>query len=121
MVVPPNTGTYNAIEQAPGDPRLRQISSRPGSRGQRTRTSSLRCRRAEEGRLRRLVRSLLAWPGAPWTGGSLVLILGALALVLFTGGSPTGATTVPQEYATDITYGPKGARVVLVEYADFQC
>ena len=62
--------------------------------------------------MHRLVRSLLAWPGTPWTAGSLALILGALAIVFLTGGPTLEATTVPQENATDITYGPKGARVV---------
>lgn len=74
-----------------------------------------------EKRLHRLGRSLLTWKGAPWTGGSLILILGALALFFFTGGPSIETTTIQPVNETDITYGPKGARVVVVEYADFQC
>jgi len=71
--------------------------------------------------LRRLGRSLLTWQAALWAGGSLVLILGALAIVLFTGAPSTAAATLPEVTATDITYGPDGTGVVVMEYADFQC
>ena len=73
--------------------------------------------------MRTLGRSLLTWQAAVWAGGSLVLILGALAIVFFTGGpsTATASASLPQVSATDITYGPGGARVVVVEYSDFQC
>jgi len=74
-----------------------------------------------EKRLHRLGRSLLTWQAALWAGGSLVLILGALAIVFFTGAPSTAAATLPEVTATDITYGPDGARVAVVEYADFEC
>jgi protein-disulfide isomerase len=82
---------------------------------------SVRPRPQTEEGLRRIGRSLLTWKGAPWTGATLVLILGALALFVFTGSPPADTATVPLEYATDITSGPADARVVVVEYADFQC
>jgi protein-disulfide isomerase len=73
--------------------------------------------------LRKLGRSLLTWQAAVWAGGSLVLILGALSVILLTGNPAieTAAATLPQSTAKDITYGPAGAPVVVVEYADFQC
>ena len=73
--------------------------------------------------MRRPGRSLLTWQAALWAGGSLVLILGALAIVFFTGGPSTATATaaLPQVTATDITYGPEGAPVVVMEYSDFQC
>jgi len=48
---------------------------------------------------------------------------GALALVLVTGSPSTeaAAATLPPVNATDITYGPEGAPVSVVEYADFEC
>jgi protein-disulfide isomerase len=73
--------------------------------------------------LRKLGRSVLTWQAAVWAGGSVVLILGALALVFFTGGpvTETATATVPHDTAADITYGPAGAPVVVMEYGDFQC
>jgi len=79
-----------------------------------------RDRRAEK-RLRRLGRTLLTRQAALWAGSSLVLILGALAIVFFTGAPSTAPATLPEVNATDITYGPDGARVVVMEYADFEC
>ena len=73
--------------------------------------------------MQRLARSLLTWQAAVWAGGTAVLLVGALAIVFMTG-SPsvaTAAATLPEVSATDITSGPKGARVVVVEYSDFQC
>jgi protein-disulfide isomerase len=74
-----------------------------------------------ERRLPRLGRSLLTWQAAVWVGGSLVLILGALVLVFFTGNPSTGTVTIPEATAADISYGPEGAPVTVLEYADFQC
>ncbi|MHB1345076.1 MAG: DsbA family protein [Thermoleophilia bacterium] len=65
--------------------------------------------------------SFFTWRKAVWAGGSLALCLGALALVFFTGAPSTETGTVSQEYGDDITFGPEGARVALVEYADFEC
>jgi protein-disulfide isomerase len=71
--------------------------------------------------LQRLGRSLLTWQAALWAGSSLVLVLGALALVFLTGSPPAETAVVPQRAAADITYGPAGASVVVTEYADFEC
>jgi protein-disulfide isomerase len=71
--------------------------------------------------VRRLGRSLLTWQTALWAGGSLILIMGALALVFLTGNPPVETAVVPQDSATDITYGPTDATVVVTEYSDFQC
>lgn len=66
--------------------------------------------------------SLFTWRTAVWAGGSLALVLGALALVFLTGQAPRAETgTVSQDYRDDISFGPAGARVALVEYADFEC
>jgi protein-disulfide isomerase len=66
-------------------------------------------------------RSLLTWQAGLWAGGSLILIMGALALVFLTGNPPVETAVVPQDSAADITYGPADAPVVVTEYSDFQC
>ena len=66
-------------------------------------------------------RSLLTWQAGLWAGGSLVLVLGAFAIVFFTGAPSAETATLPQVTASDISYGPEGAPVVVMEYADFQC
>ena len=75
----------------------------------------------EEERVRTPSHALLTWRGAPWAGGSLLLALTAVALFFYTGSAPTAPSTAPQAGADDITFGPKSAHVVLVEYSDFQC
>lgn len=57
----------------------------------------------------------------PWTCGSLVLILGALALVFLTGNRSIEIAIIQEGFGADITHGPPRAAVQLVEYADFQC
>jgi protein-disulfide isomerase len=66
-------------------------------------------------------RSLLAWQGAPWAGGSLLLVLTAVVLLVATGTASTAPSAAQHAGADDITYGAKDARVVFVEYSDFQC
>lgn len=65
--------------------------------------------------------TLFTWRAAVWAGGGLAMVLGALALVLFTGGPAAEGGAVSQDYSRDITFGPADARVALVEYADFEC
>ena len=74
-----------------------------------------------ENRMRIPGTALLRSKGAPWAGGSLLLVLTAAALFFSTGSSPTAPSAAPQAGADDITFGSKSAQVVLVEYSDFQC
>jgi protein-disulfide isomerase len=45
----------------------------------------------------------------------------ALAIIFFTGDVEVGSATIEQEYEGDIGQGAEDAKVVLVEYADFEC
>lgn len=71
--------------------------------------------------MRGSVRRGAGWKGTPWIVGTLVLLAGTLAVFFFTGNPSTEAATVSQDYSADISAGPPDAKVVLVEYADFQC
>jgi protein-disulfide isomerase len=71
--------------------------------------------------MRTLARSLRTWRGSLWVGGTVMLIAGALAVLFLTGSPDVQAATVSQDYAGDISYGNPDAKVVLLEYADFEC
>ena len=64
---------------------------------------------------------LLAWKGAPWVAGSLLLLLAAAALYLFTGAAASEPSRTPPAGADDISFGSANAAVSVVEYSDFQC
>jgi len=64
---------------------------------------------------------LLASKGAPWVGGSLLLLLAVAALYLFTGAAASEPSRTPPPGADDISYGPANAQLSVVEYSDFQC
>ena len=66
-------------------------------------------------------KHLLAAKGAPWVGGSLLLLLAALALYLFTGAAASEPARTPPPGPDDISFGPAGAPLSVVEYSDFQC
>lgn len=61
------------------------------------------------------------WKGFPWVGGSAVLIVGALAVLFFTIPKAETMTFTLGDLGGDISAGPRDARVVVVEYADFEC
>lgn len=60
-----------------------------------------------------------------WLAGAVVVLLavwGLYALVTAPGPDQQSlAATMPQLTSTDISRGPKNAKVTMVEYADFQC
>ena len=66
-------------------------------------------------------RTLLASRGTPWVGGSLLLLLAAVALYMVTGAASSEPSRAQQPSARDITYGPEQAPLVVIEYSDFQC
>jgi protein-disulfide isomerase len=57
----------------------------------------------------------------PWVAGSLLLLLAAVPLYFFTGAAASEPSRAQQPGSGDITYGPADAKVVLIEYSDFQC
>lgn len=71
------------------------------------------------------VGALRSWKGTPWISGTLLLVVGALAVYFLAGSTSPGATSVTasvsQEYGADVRTGPDEAEVVFVEYADFEC
>lgn len=58
-----------------------------------------------------------------WIGGAIVLLLGVwfIYTMVNTPSTSTTALTAPGPKPTDMTYGNPHAKVVLTEYADFQC
>ena len=60
------------------------------------------------------------WAGIPWAAATIVLVLAAGILYVSTG-TAAGESKAPATTATDISLGPAGAKVVMVEYSDFQC
>ncbi|MBI2051386.1 thioredoxin domain-containing protein [Candidatus Roizmanbacteria bacterium] len=62
-----------------------------------------------------------------WGGILLLCIVGLAGLVMFAGKStstnqtPVELSTLPAPKSTDIIVGDKNAKVVITEYADFQC
>jgi len=67
------------------------------------------------------VKKLLASRGAPWIGGTLLLLIAAAGLYLFTGATASVESKAPKAAAGDITYGPANAKLTVIEYSDFQC
>jgi protein-disulfide isomerase len=85
-----------------------------------------------EEQLRSFADSVIGWRGAPWIGGTLVLLLGALAVFFFTeNGSASEAAyaSSPSQVfvgaaearASDISYGAPNPESVIIEYSDFEC
>ena len=68
-----------------------------------------------------LRQHLLAAKGAPWVGGSLLVLLAVGALYLFTGAAASEPSRTPQPRADDISFGPADAPLSVIEYSDFQC
>jgi len=66
-------------------------------------------------------KHLLAAKGVPWVGGSLLLLVAAVALYLFTGAAASEPSRTPPPNANDISFGPADARLSVIEYSDFQC
>jgi protein-disulfide isomerase len=57
----------------------------------------------------------------PWVGGTILLILTAVALYTLAAPAASTPSTAREPSSADIAYGPDDAPVVVVEYSDFQC
>lgn len=68
-----------------------------------------------------LSRHPLAARALPWVGGSLLLVVAALALYAFTGAAASEPSKAPPPGAHDISFGPADAPLSVIEYSDFQC
>ena len=67
------------------------------------------------------MRKLVASRGAPWVGGTLLLLIAAVGLYFCTGATASVESKAPKAAAGDITYGPANAKLTVIEYSDFQC
>ena len=66
-------------------------------------------------------RTFLRSKSVVWAGGSLLLLLSAAALYVMTGAASSEPSRARQAGAGDIAFGPEHARLVVIEYSDFQC
>ena len=66
-------------------------------------------------------RSSLISNTAPWAGATALVVLAVVVLYFFTGAAATEPSKAAPVAANDITYGPKDAKVTVIEYSDFQC
>jgi protein-disulfide isomerase len=58
---------------------------------------------------------------APWAGATALVVLAVVVLYFFTGAAATTQSRAAPVSSTDITYGPRNARLTVIEYSDFQC
>ena len=58
---------------------------------------------------------------APWAGATALVVLAVVVLYFFTGAAATEPSKAAPVASNDITYGPKDAKLTVIEYSDFQC
>jgi protein-disulfide isomerase len=86
-------------------------------RGPQSRTANDRFR----DRVRKQGKTSFIRQGAPWAAGSLMLVLAAAVLYVFTGAAASEPSHAQPVGAGDITYGPSDASLTVIEYSDFEC
>jgi len=57
----------------------------------------------------------------PWAGATALVVLAVVVLYFFTGAAATAPSRAAPVSSSDITYGPKDAKLTVIEYSDFQC
>jgi protein-disulfide isomerase len=58
---------------------------------------------------------------APWATATALLVLAVVVLYFFTGAAATQESRAAPVSSTDITYGPRDAKLTVIEYSDFAC
>jgi len=67
------------------------------------------------------IRQQLRLAECPWAGATALVVIAVVVLYFFTGAAATAPSRAAPVSSTDITYGPKDAKLTVIEYSDFQC